>query len=75
MLSSGHLGKQTKEISIFQCIVGSQILTEFVIRVSIWDPTMHRNIDRVWFPRGPEDDPINVETCRPDNILFLLYIK
>jgi len=25
--------------------------------------------------RGPEDDLIKVETCRPDNILFLLYIK
>ena len=45
--------------------------------VSIWDPTMHRNIDSSWicFPRGPEDDLIKVETCRPGNILFLLYIK
>ena len=23
----------------------------------------------------PEDDLIKVEKCRPDNILFLLYIK
>jgi len=29
----------------------------------------------ICFPRGPEDDPIKVETRRPDNILFLLYIK
>ena len=45
--------------------------------VGIWDPTMHWNVDSSWicFLRGPEDDPINVETCRPDNILFLLYIK
>ena len=30
-------------------------------------------IDSCWicFPRGPEDDLIKVETCRPDNILFL----
>jgi len=27
------------------------------------------------FLRGPEDDPVEVETCRPDNILCLLYIK
>jgi len=27
------------------------------------------------FLRGPEDDPVKVETCHPDNILFLLYIK
>ena len=25
--------------------------------------------------RGPEDGLIKVETCRPDNILCLLYIK
>ena len=44
---------------------------------SIWDPTLHCNIDSSWtsFSRGPEDDLIKVETCRPDNILFLLYIK
>ena len=45
--------------------------------VSIWDPTVHRNIGSSWicFPRGPEDDLIKVETCWPDNVLFLLYIK
>ena len=34
-------------------------------------------IESSWicFPRGPEDDVIKIETCRPDNILFLLYIK
>jgi len=60
--SSGPLGKQTRELSIFQCI---------------WDPTMHRNIDssRMCFARGSEDELIKFETCRPDNILFLLYIK
>jgi len=43
----------------------------------IWDPTIYRNIDSYWicFPIGPEDDLIKVETCRPDNTLFLLYIK
>jgi len=43
----------------------------------IWDPTMHWNIDSSWicFPRGPEDGLIKVEICRPDNILFLWYIK
>jgi len=29
----------------------------------------------ICFLRGPEDDLIKVETCRPDNILFLLYIN
>jgi len=60
--SSGPLGKQIQKLSIFQCI---------------WDPTMHWNIDSFWicFPKGPEDDLINVETCRPHNILLLLYIK
>ena len=45
--------------------------------LSVWDPTMHWNIDSscTCFPRGPEDDLIKVETCRPDNTLFLLYIK
>jgi len=35
---------------------------------------MYWNIDSSWicFLRGPEDDLIEVETCRPDNILFLL---
>jgi len=35
------------------------------------------HIDSSWicFLRGPEDDLIRVETCRPDNILFILYIK
>jgi len=27
------------------------------------------------FLREPEDDPIKVEKCRPDNILLLLYIN
>ena len=65
--SSGPLGKQILELSIFQCIVES----------GIWVPTMHWNIDssRICFPRGPEDDIIKVETCRPDNIIFLLCIK
>jgi hypothetical protein len=42
-----------------QCIVGSQ---------------MHWNIDSSWicFLRGTEDDLIEVETCRLDNILLLL---
>jgi len=36
---------------------------------------MQWNTDSSWisFPRGPEDDLIKVETCRPHNILFLLY--
>ena len=44
---------------------------------ALWDPTMHWNIDSSWicFSRGPEDDLINVETFRPDNIQFLLYIE
>ena len=29
----------------------------------------------ICFPRGSEDDLIKVETCRPDNIIFVLYIK
>ena len=29
----------------------------------------------ICFSIGPEDDLIKVETCRPDNILLLLYIK
>ena len=29
----------------------------------------------ICFPRGPEDGLIKVETCRPDNVLFLLFIK
>ena len=66
--SSGPLGKQIEELFIFQCIVGSQMLTY---------PTVHWNIDSSWicFPIGPENDLIKVETCHPDNILFLLYIK
>ena len=45
--------------------------------INIWDPTTQWNIDSSWicFPRGSEDDLIKVETCRPDNTLFLLYIK
>ena len=44
---------------------------------SIWDPTLHWNINSSWicFLRGPEDGLIEVKTCCPDNILFLLYIK
>ena len=36
---------------------------------------MHLNIDSSWisFLRGPADDLIKVETCRPDNIFILLY--
>jgi len=33
------------------------------------------DISWICFPRGPEDDPIKVETCRPDNTLFLLSVK
>ena len=47
-----------------------------------WDPkrlkiVLHLNIDSSWicFSRGPEDDLIKVEACRPDNILFLLDTK
>ena len=29
----------------------------------------------ICFHRGPEDDLIKVETCRPNNILFLLHTK
>jgi len=49
--------KQIQDVSISQCIVGSQMQ---------WD------IDSSWicFPRGPEDDLIKVETCRPNNILI-----
>jgi len=45
--------------------------------LQIWDPTMHWNIDSSWicFLREPEEDLIKVETCRPDNMLFLLYIN
>ena len=41
---------------------------------ALWDPNY---IDSSWicFPRGSEDDSIKIETCRPENILFLLYIK
>ena len=64
--SSGPLGKQIQELSTFQCIVASQMLT-----------ARHWNIDSSWicFPTGPEDDLINVETCSPNNVLFSLYIK
>ena len=60
--SSRPLGKPIQELSIFQRIVGSQ---------------MQWSTDSSWicFPRGPEDDLIKVETCCPDNILFLLCIK
>ena len=45
--------------------------------LSIWDPTRLWNLDSSWicFTRGPEDDPIKVETCRPNNTLFLLCTK
>jgi len=38
---------------------------------------MYSNINSSWicFLRGPEDDLIKIETCRPDDTLFLLYIK
>ena len=38
---------------------------------------IYLNIDSPWIcvPREPEDDLIKVETRRPDNIIFLLYIK
>ena len=45
---------------------------------SIWNPTIHWDMGRSWicFPRGPEDDLIKAETCRPDNIYFYsLQIK
>ena len=67
--SSGSLRKYIQELPMFQCIVESQVLI-------IWDVTMHWNIDSssISLPRGPEDDLIKVEICRPDNTLFLLYI-
>ena len=34
--SSGLLGKQIQELSIFQCIVGSQMLTDFVTGMQNW---------------------------------------
>ena len=45
--------------------------------VSIWDATMHFNMDSSWifFLRRPEDDLIKVETCHLGDILFLLCIK
>jgi len=59
--SSDPLRKQIQELSVFHCIVRSK---------------MHWNVDSSWicFPRGSEDDPIKVETCRPDNTLFSFYI-
>ena len=51
--SSGPLGKQIQELSIF----------------------IHIDSSWICYIRGSEDDLIKVETCRPDNILFLLYIK
>jgi hypothetical protein len=39
--------------------------------------TVPSNTDSFWmcFLREPEDDVIKDETCRPENVLFLLYIK
>jgi len=53
--------------SIFQCIVEyrKHLGSHNALKYSSW----------ICLPRGPKDDLINVETCRPDNILFLLYIK
>jgi len=84
--SSGPLGKQIQALSIFlyfneQSLRPSHILqyiqtyvfhNHITQSVSIWDPTMHLNIDSSWicFLREPEDDLIKVETCRPDNIIF-----
>ena len=41
---------------------------------ALWE-NRSKNVDSSWicFLRGPEDDLIKVETCRPHNILFLLY--
>ena len=41
--SSGPLRKQIQELSIFQCIVGSQMLTDYVY----WNRCLH-NILKVW---------------------------
>jgi len=38
----------------------------------LWENRSH---SWICFPRWPENDLIKVETCRPDNVLFLLYIK
>ena len=46
---------------MFQCTVGSHN----ALKHSSW----------ICFLRGPEDDLVNAETCRPNDILFLLYIK
>jgi hypothetical protein len=44
------------------------------IIVSILDPTMrlYKRPVKSWVCDlwGPEDDPVKVETCRPDSILF-----
>jgi hypothetical protein len=46
--------------------------------VSIWDPTMRfcKKSMSSWicFLWGPEDDPVKVETCRPDSILYIYTI-
>ena len=44
------------------------------------DPRLHRifikmycgipNAQKICYKRGPEDDPVKVQTCHPDNILF-----
>ena len=59
---------------LYDCEIHKFHITQSVI---IWDPTMHRNIGSSWicFLRGSEDDLIKVDTCRPDNIIFLLYIQ
>ena len=62
---------------IFQYIQTYVFDIHITLSVSIWDSTIHWNINSSWiyFLRGPEDDPIKVETCLPDSIIFLLYIK
>jgi len=47
------------------------------LRKQILEPTMHWNTDssRICFLREPEDDLVKVETCRPNSIPFLLFIK
>ena len=65
---------------MFRLLLGHlQVLWEKQIQElcfnALWDPTMHWNIDSYWiyFLRGPEDDLMKVETCRPDNTIFIVY--
>jgi len=65
--SPGHL--QTLEEKQIQDYI------DFFYKNALWDPTMNfykknlRNLGSV-FLWGPEDDPVKVETCRPDNMLL-----